>query len=132
MGLDNGIRIDKERTKANITFNPAIVGDSFTNELLYWRKCWGLRDDIVNYLCDKYNVERDFYSQDLDVDDLIKIREIIHSWSHKKKWTRESRSIWSWKSIKRSLRKDAEILAYLIALKEKEGDNLVLFFYDSY
>lgn len=132
MGLDNGIRIDKERTKANITFNPAIVGDSFTNELLYWRKCWGLRDDIVNYLCDKYNVERDFYSQDLDVDDLIKIREIIHSWSHKKKWTRESRSIWSWKSIKRSLRKDAEVLAYLIALKEKEGDNLVLFFYDSY
>lgn len=132
MGLDNGIRIDKERTKANITFNPAIVGDSFTNELLYWRKCWGLRDDIVNYLCDKYNVERDFYSQDLDVDDLIKIREIIHSWSHKKKWARESRSIWSWKSIKRSLRKDAEVLAYLIALKEKEGDNLVLFFYDSY
>ena len=132
MGLDNGIRIDKERTKTNTTFNPAIVSDSFTNEFLYWRKCWGLRDDIVNYLCDKYNVERDFYSQDLDIDDLIKIREIIHSWSHKKKWTRESRSIWSWKSIKRSLREDAEILAYLIALKEKEGDNLVLFFYDSY
>ena len=132
MGLDNGIRIDKERTKTNTTFNPAIVGDSFANEFLYWRKCWGLREDIVNYLCDKYNVERDFHSQDLDVNDLIKIREIIHSWSHKKKWTRESRSIWSWKSIKRSLREDAEILAYLIALKENEGDNLVLFFYDSY
>lgn len=132
MGLDNGIRIDKERTKANITFNPAIVGEMNNNELLYWRKCWGLRDDIVNYICDKYNVERDFRYQDLDIDDLIKIREIIHSWSHKKKWTRESRSIWSWKSIKRSLREDAEVLAYLIALKEKEGDNLVLFFYDSY
>ena len=132
MGLENGIRIDKERTKTNTTFNPAIVSEISNNELLYWRKCWGLRDDIVNYLCDKYNVERDFRSQELDVNDLIKIREIIHSWSHKKKWTRESRSIWSWKSIKRSLREDAEILAYLIALKENEGDNLVLFFYDSY
>ena len=135
MGLDNGICIKKNALTQLININNTFI-DSNDNsneiDITYWRKCWGLRNDIMEYLTTKHNVNDDYYSFNLEVEDIKQIIEILISWYDKKKWNSESQSIWTWKEIKGNLLNSIRNLSYLLGKMEDYPNGFIVYFYDSY
>lgn len=136
MGLDNGIFVKKNAltklTNIEERFSTSYDTDSSV-DVTYWRKCWGLRNDIIEYLCNKYDVnEYDIETFKLDIDDINKIISIVSSWRNKKKWNNESNSIWTWKEIKDSLVQNLIDLTYLLVKMEDYPGGFEVYFYDSY
>lgn len=134
MGLDNGIRVKKNTLTKLINIDDAFIYCYNDNEfeITYWRKCWGLRNDIIEYLTEKYNVSQDSYQFNLEAKDIKQIIEILISWYDKKKWNSESRSIWTWKEIKGNLFDSIKNLSYLLGKMEEHPNGFVVYFYDSY
>lgn len=136
MGLDNGIYIKKNDLTKSINIEERFSTSYDTDnsvDVTYWRKCWGLRNDIIKYLCNKYDVnEYDIGTFKLDIDDINKIISIISSWRNKKKWDSESNSIWTWKEIKDSLVQNLIDLTYLLVKMEDYPSGFEVYFYDSY
>lgn len=138
MGLDNGIILscpDKYNTEILNTIldiEPYIKN----KEVCYWRKCQGLRNDILTYLKFVYPDREDYYTLYLSSIDIFNIRQIIMSWQDKKKWNLEGNSIWSYKDIKKKLRNDVERLTFILGMLEtidkEEINNFKIYFYDSY
>lgn len=136
MGLDNGICVKKnaltQLTNLEERFSTPSSTDSFI-DITYWRKCCGIRDDIIRYLCNKYDVsENDIGTFELDTNDINKIISIVSSWRDKKKWNSESNSIWTWKEIKDSLVQNLIDLTYLLVKMEDYPGGFEVYFYDSY
>ena len=135
MGLDNGICVKKNALTQLINLNNTFI-DSNDNsneiDITYWRKCGGLRNDIMEYLTTKYNINDDYYSFNLEVEDIKQIVEILISWYDKKKWNSESRSIWTWKEIKGNLLDSIRNLSYLLGKMEDYPHGFIVYFYDSY
>lgn len=121
MGLDNGIT---KRHK-----NEAI--NYLTDEVCYWRKWWGFRNDVVHYLCNKYDTDRETYEWELDKEDVLEIIDILKSWDNKEKWTMESRSVWHWDYDHVSNQIHHHITSLRKMLREVTNDDIVEF-YDSY
>ena len=137
MGLDNGICVKKNALTKAINLNDTFIDDDYnynSNEIdiTYWRKCWGLRNDIMEYLTTKYNVNDDYYSFNLEVEDIKQIIEILVSWYDKKKWNSESQSIWTWEEIKVNLLISIRNLYYLLEKMEDYPNEFIVYFYDSY
>ena len=135
MGLDNGICVKKNAVTQLININNTFTDDDCNSDeidITYWRKCWGLRNDIMEYLTKKYNVNDDSYSFNLEVEDIKQIIEILVSWYDKKKWNSESRSIWTWKEIKENLLISIRNLYYLLEKMEDYPHEFTVYFYDSY
>lgn len=130
MGLENGIIIYEDKLDSSVVLNESFVPSDY--EVCYWRKCWGIRDDIIHYLHQTYEIQEDSCEYELTLTDLKAIYSILLSWYDKKKWEESGRSIWSWKTMKEQLRYDCNRLVYLIAKKEVYGDDLPIYFYDSY
>lgn len=130
MGLDNEIKIRKTNLNSSIILNESFIPLDY--EVCYWRKCWGIRDDIIHYLHKTHKIKEDLYEYELTLVDLQAIYNILLSWYDKKKWKQFGKSIWSWKTMKEQLRYDCNRLAYLIAKKEVYGDDLPIYFYDTY
>lgn len=130
MGLDNGITICKKNLDSSIILNESFIPLDY--EVCYWRKCWGIRNDIIDYLHNTYEIQEELYEYELTLADLQAIYDILLSWYNKKKWNESGRSIWDWKTMKEQLRYDCNRLVYLIAKKEVYGDDLPVYFYDSY
>ena len=135
MGLDNGICVKKNALTQLINLNNTFI-DSNDNsneiDITYWRKCWGLRNDIMEYLTTKHSVNDDYYSFNLEVEDIKQIIEILISWYDKKKWNSESQSIWAWKEIKGNLLDSIRNLSYLLGKMEDYPNGFIVYFYDSY
>ena len=136
MGLDNGIYVKKNALTKSINLNDTFIGDSYNRDeidITYWRKCWGLRNDIIDYLYNKYDInENDIGTFKLDTDDINIIISIVSSWRNKKKWNNESNSIWTWKEIKDSLVQNLIDLTYLLVKMEDYPGGFEVYFYDSY
>ena len=136
MGLDNGIFVKKnvltKLTNIEERFSTSYDTDSSV-DITYWRKCWGLRNDIIEYLYNKYDInENDIGTFKLDTDDINTIISIVSSWRNKKKWNNESNSIWTWKEIKDSLVQNLIDLTYLLVKMEDYPGGFEVYFYDSY
>ena len=135
MGLDNGIRVKKNTLTKLINIDYTFTNDRYKSneiEITYWRKCWGLRNDIIKYLTEKYNVSQDSYLFNLEAEDIKQSIEILISWYDKKKWNSESQSIWTWKEIKGNLLDNIRNLSYLLGKMEDHPNGFVVYFYDSY
>ena len=135
MGLDNGICIKKNALTQLINLNNTFIDSNDNNneiEIVYWRKCWGLRNDIMEYLTKKHNVNEDNYSFNLEAGDVKQIIEILISWYDKKKWNSESQSIWTWEEIKGNLLNSIGNLSYLLGKMEDYPNGFIVYFYDSY
>ena len=138
MGLDNGICVKKNAITQLININDTFIDDNYYNhnnneiEIAYWRKCWGLRNDIMEYLTKKYKVNDNNYSFNLEAEDIKRIIEILISWYDKKKWNYESQSIWTWKEIKGNLLDSIRNLSYLLGKMEDYPNEFIVYFYDSY
>lgn len=141
MGLDNGIILncsDKYNTQVlNYIFHTE--PSNKVKEICYWRKCHGLRNDIVAYLKAVYPNKENYYTVYLNAIDIFNIRQIIINWQNKTKWNSYGKSIWSYKEIKKSLKADVEKLTFLLGMLEfidscnlNDCGDLELYFYDSY
>ena len=138
MGLDNGIDfkiLDKEKfgeIPAWIKREEWEEKYGFDYEMLYWRKCWNVRQEILIYL----GSSDDEYEWVLDLNDLQNIFKILKGMYKQGLWTADyecGMTIWSWDDIRytypRNL-KYAKRVAKWLATKPK--DSYEIKFYDSY
>ena len=103
MGLDNGIQfkiLDKQKF-GDIPkwFRREDWEDqhNFDYEVLYWRKCWNVRAEILSYLPFTHDEGGEF---DMTLDQLQDILGILKNLYTKANWD-EGGSIWSWEEIKK-------------------------------
>ena len=132
MGLDNGIvlkasSIKNEQVKKMLApyileYSPDVM------EFAYWRKCWGIRADILNVLdTSEYpGNDGDFV---LDIDLINEIIKILKSYN-RKNWA-ACDSIWEWEEIRDRLKIQIKDLKVLIKALTIEPE-LAPYFYDSY
>lgn len=160
MGLDNGIYI-----RYNIDYLPdpdGHVGSNYLSipyamyqnldlmhierdndneiclcaEVIYWRKWWGVRNQVVRYLENKYNTAQpETYSWSLDTLDCYTIIEILRDFDNKETWENEGQSIWEYKesNIHYQIQEDiAELKRIIDLLNKKDPRVKEIYFYDSY
>ena len=130
MGLDNGIYIKGYRKK------PFYVKDDLYDQsnqidLAYWRKYWGLRNDIINIIYENY------YCNDSEVllseNQIKKIRILIMEITFSKKRYLESCSgYWDYNiySILRGIRQMINLT--WAARQVRKNPEVEVFWYDSY
>ena len=130
MGLDNGIYIKGYRKK------PFYVKDDLYDQsnqidLAYWRKYWGLRNDIINIIYENY------YGNDSEVllseNQIKKIRNLIMEITFSKKRYLESCSgYWDYNiySILRGIRQMINLT--WAARQVRKNPEVEVFWYDSY
>ena len=96
-------------------------------EVCYWRKCWGLRNDVLYLLGQRFVDKYEFDLSKSDVENIIKLLESYdaESWSC---------SIWDWNNeeypYSEKIQRDIENLKILRELMNKY--DLEVYFYDSY
>ena len=130
MGLDNGIYIKGYRKK------PFYVKDDLYDQsnqidLAYWRKYWGLRNDIINIIYENY------YSNDSEVllseNQIKKIRNLIMEITFSKKRYLESCSgYWDYNiySVLQGIRQMINLT--WAARQVRKNPEVEVFWYDSY
>ncbi|MDD7756748.1 MAG: hypothetical protein PUJ51_19960 [Clostridiales bacterium] len=130
MGLDNGIYIKGYRKK------PFYVKDDLYEQsnqidLAYWRKYWGLRNDIINIIYENY------YGNNSEVllseNQIKKIRNLIMEITFSKKRYLESCSgYWDYNiySVLRGIRQMINLT--WAARQVRKNPEVEVFWYDSY
>lgn len=130
MGLDNGIYIKGYKKK------PFYVKDDFYDQsnqidLAYWRKYWGLRNDIINIIYENY------YGNDSEVllseNQIKKIRNLIMEITFSKKRYLEScNGYWDYNiySVLRGIRQMINLT--WAARQVRKNPEVEVFWYDSY
>lgn len=131
MGLENSIKVQRNEYTNSITelqqFNLDWDDEHAYNfEVCYWRKCWGLRHDILHIIGKQSNQWSDEYKFNLTKDDITNIIELLKSYNYKT-W---ENSIWSWDEYKKHIKRNIKNLNKLKKLMKKY--DLEVYFYDSY
>ena len=129
MSLDNSIYVKRKDSEKIIL--PSFIKSVYENdenriEIAYWRKCWGIRNEIIKNLGGENNTG--LYI--LGLDDLENIINILRKFLDKEYWDLWADSIWEYeKFIKNSAQ-------YLINLTWLYGyathNDVTIEFYDSY
>lgn len=117
MGLDNGINVCcKDSTKR-------------PEEVCYWRKCWGIRNKILNAI----NADKDCYSFILTPADVVSVIDILRKFDDEEYWRENHDSIWSYEDMEETLHQQIENLMNLLdELNQPDNNILKVEFYDSY
>lgn len=136
MGLDNGVLV--KSTKRQLTRADLPVGIFYPFEqdygdgieIVYWRKCWGLRTDIMNTLgwrtsLDPYRYEISKPAQ------VLEFIEVVASWLDEERWEEDGNSIWTYEEIRRNLIHSLVNLGMMYAYMIDNPD-VYLEFYDSF
>lgn len=136
MGLDNGIQV-RRTPETNQIAELKIFNKDYDKELeydfsvTYWRKCWGLRNDILFLIGKRWTPEEEWEFK-LTKDDVDNIIELLGSYNEET-WFG---SIWEWtsdeegESYSEHIKQDIEDLKLLRKLMGKY--DLEVYFYDSY
>lgn len=90
MGLDNGIYITKKN--APDEYDP-------DKEIIYFRKFWGLRYKVLNYLENKYSRNFDGIQAELDIEDLTWFIKLIKSIDNKKAFENACDGYWEYEEV---------------------------------
>ena len=130
MGLDNGIYI-KGYKKKPFYVKDDLYDQSNQIDLAYWRKYWGLRNDIINIIYENY------YGNDSEVllseNQIKKIRNLIMEITFSKKRYLESCSgYWDYNiySVLRGIRQMINLT--WAARQVRKNPEVEVFWYDSY
>lgn len=130
MGLDNGIILNvNPNTITNLNKLVQLDktwGEDPHTEVCYWRKCWGIRNAIVEKLHFNDNEE-----SKLDVEDIPVIIKILFDFYGQTEWEEDADSIWEWDEFKDTLRQQIFNLMWLYDYMLKHS-NAEVIFYDSY
>lgn len=133
MGLDNGIVI-KKITKEQIELIPSYIETDITEynneiriEIAYWRKCWGIRNEIINIL----HMDSNQYKTKIDIEDIPAIIRMLYKFLSEEYWSKCGDSIWEYEDIKEKLVQNIINLKWLYYFMQK-NENIEIEFYDSY
>ena len=133
MGLDNGICVRSNKRKLTKDMLPDTLSYPFSEisedlEIAYFRKYWGMRNEIVGSFQhqDEYNT---IFFETLE--QVRKLIGIIASWLNETKWNEEGDSIWEYESAARNLINVIVNLSTIYAFMQNNPD-IYLEFYDSY
>ena len=102
-------------------------------ELMYWRKCWNVREAILNYLTlDKESEDGIYTMNNVDLFFIVTFTlELVYG---KNNWVDGyGSSIWTWEEMGKHYKKEqkyAKRVAKLLAKKNPESYEII--FYDSY
>lgn len=97
MGLDNGIivkNISLKNVPKNLVQLPLIIEDSDEIEIVYFRKCWGIRDAILDTIHG--------FAQDrspVDIEDIPAIIRALEKFCSKEYWDENANSIWTFEEV---------------------------------
>lgn len=132
MGLDNGISINTKYRGENLNL-PWYVEMGEFDDICYWRKCWGIRDDIVRLL----HMDGKGGTCNLEAEDIPAIIRVIEKYitGGQAYWDEAGHSIWEFSEIKENLLQNVGNLLWLkeeLERREAEGITDFAYFYDSY
>ena len=135
MGLDNGINfkiLNKDKFgEIPVWFRREDWEDKYgyDYEILYWRKCWNVRNSILYFLPDAHSDGGEFTVTLDQLQDIFKILKTLYT---KKNWG-EAGSIWSWDEIKKTYPANLRYAKRVVKwLTSKPADSYTIYFYDSY
>ena len=137
MGLDNGLILHTREPieiPEELHFNLSMEDEplKYSYELLYFRKCWNIRREIVHALNAGYEYCGKAW---LTIDEVKQIWWAIHELNHKSAWD-DTDSIWTWDEIKDRLDRSLLALEWFVNfMREHVGDKEPFYmvgFYDSY
>ena len=135
MGLDNGFYVVSKKRDISREDLPNIIHYPFEKdysdkvEIVYWRKCWGLRNGVMDILGKRLS-EEIYYEID-STKQVQEIIELIASFLDKDRWEYEGDSIWEFDEIKNTLIQNIINLATIMQYM-KQNPDVYLIFYDSY
>lgn len=143
MGLDNGliIRSKTPRGKHFISNFYNNYKDKYHNfnsdgeelELLYWRKCWNIRGEIIGYFKFREVDEGTFI---LKIEDLLKFNNILYYFIvDPDNWKDNGGSIWDWDEMLPLLAQQMGLVGYFITNITDNSitdEDIEIEFYDSY
>lgn len=133
MGLDNGIiAIIKEKELPEDfpsvldKFDLDNLNQNGVLSVAYWRKCWNIRNAIIEKLHLK-----DGGDSNLDIEDIQAIINILKKFINPKYWEDNNDCIWEYDEM---LEANLEIILNLVWLKNYKIKNpsVKVYFYDSY
>lgn len=137
MGLDNGLILHTREPieiPEDFRFDFSIENEplKYSYEILYFRKCWNIRREVVRAL----NADYEYCGKAwLTIDEVKKIWWAINEINHENIWESGS-SIWTYDEIKDKLDRSLLALEWLIGfMREHVGDKTPFYmveFYDSY
>lgn len=135
MGLDNGFVVKSNKRKITREDLPKEIDYPFTDdfdfvpEIVYWRKCWGLRGAVLDIISEH---DSENYCYQIDTLELIfKIVNVIFGFMDEKVWEDEGDSIWTYDEIRPRLERDIINLILIIPFM-RDNPDVYLEFYDSY
>ena len=135
IGLDNGIHVRSNRRIITRDILPAELDYPFEKdysdspEILYWRKNWGMRNEVVNTFVPEDDNEYHYLIE--TPEQVFTLIRIIVSWINETKWEESGNSIWEYNEILPILQRDVINLAIIAAFMKNNYD-IYLDFYDSY
>lgn len=131
MGLDNSIEIKRTPYTDSISelrqFN--LDWDNkheYDFSVCYWRKCWNIRNGILDILGDRFSDQWRFHLNTENIDKIIAFLKSLN----KHNWNDDGGSIWTWEEYKNYIKDDIKKLKMLRKLMKKY--DLKVVFIDSY
>lgn len=143
MGLDNGILLKiKDSKKFGSDRLPVWMPrqewedkNEYDWEILYWRKCWNVRGEILDYFWHNDIATRDNneYEWAFSLEQFSGLCDKLNACYNRKWWKENDSSIWSWDECGANYKAKLRLARKLIRfLKDKDPDSYEIYFYDSY
>ena len=128
MGLDNGF-ICKNIKRDEIPSYVRLPWDCRDEdiEIAYFRKCWGIRGEIIRLL----HVKDDEYKIPVEKEDIIPIVKILMKYLDREYYDENADSIWEYDEYKENIQHSIINLMWLRVYMETNPD-VTCYFYDSY
>ena len=132
MGLDNAIEIKRRAdlpALAFIYFDKEYLSKyNYDLEVAYWRKCWNVRNIIMDILKVRENNDSQTAMTIDDVDAVITALCKIN----KKNWLDHGSTFWGWREFKGIQRRNIRNLRRLRRMMRKNPEVFEVYFYDSW
>ena len=129
MGLDNGFVLHGADVKTIPSFVPwrEWTSNAEEVEVIYWRKCWGLRANVISVL----HCGTDGGYFDVEAEDIPAIVRGMYKFFDSRVWEEEGDSIWSFEQFMPNLIDSVMTLTWLESYL-REHPEVKCQFYDSY
>lgn len=135
MGLDNGFYVKSNKREIKREELPDGIIYPFSEdydsapEIVYWRKCWGLRGMVLDIATPEK--DKEYYYVIDTPNQLIEIIKGLVSFMDKEYWEENADSIWTYEEYKNALTEDLVNFALILGYM-KQNPDVYLEFYDSY
>lgn len=127
MGLDNGFVLHGADAKTIPSFVDYDIEDADEIQVIYWRKCWGLRANVLRVL----HCGGDGGEFKVEAEDIPAIVRGMYKFFDSKVWEEDGDSIWTFEEFMPNLINSVMTLTWLETYL-RDHPEVECLFYDSY